>query len=259
MRYKLTIEYKGTRYQGWQVQKNVKTVQGTLFEALRQLFPKDKIDMQGSGRTDAGVHALAQIAHLELQRGPDMRNFIYRVNDLLPADIVLRAAEPVSPKFHARYSAIARSYIYQISSRPSGFYKDYVWWVKDSLNYEKMGEALAFLKGRNDFFAFSQVDNEGEDSKAEVLDIQVGKFGELILIRLKADHFLWKMVRRIIGAAVEVGRGNAGVTFLKDAMINKDARIIAPYTAPPSGLFLEKVYYSEDMNEPEFKPLFQIE
>lgn len=241
------------------MQKNVKTVQGTLFEALRQLFPKDKIDMQGSGRTDAGVHALAQIAHLELQRGPDMRNFIYRVNDLLPADIVLRAAEPVSPKFHARYSAIARSYIYQISSRPSGFYKDYVWWVKDSLNYEKMGEALAFLKGRNDFFAFSQVDNEGEDSKAEVLDIQVGKFGELILIRLKADHFLWKMVRRIIGAAVEVGRGNAGVTFLKDAMINKDARIIAPYTAPPSGLFLEKVYYSEDMNEPEFKPLFQIE
>lgn len=241
------------------MQKDVKTVQGTLFEALRQLFPKDKIDMQGSGRTDAGVHALAQIAHLELQRGPDMRNFIYRVNDLLPADIVLRAAEPVSPKFHARYSAIARSYIYQISSRPSGFYKDYVWWVKDSLNYEKMGEALAFLKGRNDFFAFSQVDNEGEDSKAEVLDIQVGKFGELILIRLKADHFLWKMVRRIIGAAVEVGRGNAGVTFLKDAMINKDARIIAPYTAPPSGLFLEKVYYSEDMNEPEFKPLFQIE
>lgn len=241
------------------MQKDVKTVQGTLFEALRQLFPKDKIDMQGSGRTDAGVHALAQIAHLELQRGPDMRNFIYRVNDLLPADIVLRAAEPVSPKFHARYSAIARSYIYQISSLPSGFYKDYVWWVKDSLNYEKMGEALAFLKGRNDFFAFSQVDNEGEDSKAEVLDIQVGKFGELILIRLKADHFLWKMVRRIIGAAVEVGRGNAGVTFLKDAMINKDARIIAPYTAPPSGLFLEKVYYSEDMNEPEFKPLFQIE
>lgn len=258
MKLKIILEYKGTRYQGWQVQKDTKTVQGTLFEAFRKLYPKSKIDLQGSGRTDAGVHALAQCAHAEISGVTDARNLVYKLNDNLPADIVVRSAEPVSAQFHSRYSAVARSYIYQISTRPSGFYKDYVWWVKDPLNVPAMADALSLLKGFHQFSGFAQVDQHGEDTRVEMLSADCKQFENIILIRLKADRFLWKMVRRIVGSVVEVGRGKVDADYIKKLLNAKDSAASAPLTSPPSGLFLEKVYYPGDMEEPEFKPLFTI-
>ncbi len=258
MRLKLIIEFKGTRYQGWQVQKDTKTVQGTLFEAFRKLYPKSKIDLQGSGRTDAGVHALAQCAHAEVSGVHDARNIIYKLNDNLPADIIVRSAEIVPEKFHSRYNAISRSYLYQISTRPTGFFKDYVWWVKDPLNVAAMSEALQLLLGRHKFNGFMQVDQESEDTNVEIIDARCEQFGSIILIRLKADRFLWKMVRRIVGVTVEIGRGKADGTYMSKLLHAGDSALSAPLTAPPSGLFLEKVYYPGDAEDPEFKPVVLI-
>ena len=133
-RFKLTLEYAGTRYSGWQKQTNARTVQGELERAIVAGLGDVLVDSQGSGRTDAGVHALAQVAHVDLVRAPAPELLRRRINDELPADVHVLDAAPVSRKFHARHSAVRRSYVYQMSRRRSAFAKPYVWWVKDPLD-----------------------------------------------------------------------------------------------------------------------------
>src|SRR4051812_32582700 len=129
MRLKLTIEYAGTRYSGWQIQKNAKTVQGELERAIHDATRVRDFELYGSGRTDAGVHALRQVAHLDIDTALPPGTLTRRVNEALPSDIVLLKAEPVPHRFHARHDAVARSYIYQIARRPTAFGKAFVWWV----------------------------------------------------------------------------------------------------------------------------------
>ncbi len=133
-RFKLTIEYEGTRYSGWQMQKGGKTIQGEMLDACRELFGTGEIDLFGAGRTDGGVHALAQVAHLGVETGIEPLRIKYGINDRLPPDISIISVEEAHPKFHARYDATARSYIYQISRRRTAFGKKFVWWIKDHLD-----------------------------------------------------------------------------------------------------------------------------
>ena len=138
-RFKLTLEYEGTRYRGWQVQKNARTVAGEIEEAVRRLSGRKDFELYGSGRTDAGVHALAQVAHLDLNTSLDPERLRFALNDELPADINLLAAERVGRRFHARHDAVMRSYLYQVSRRRSALAKPFVWWVKDTLDAKSMG------------------------------------------------------------------------------------------------------------------------
>ena len=151
MRFKLTVEYAGTRYSGWQIQKNAKTVQGEIERAIIAATGERDFELYGSGRTDAGVHALAQVAHLDVHTTMPPETLRRRINDELPADINILLAEKVRHKFHARHDAIGRTYLYQVSRRRTAFAKPYVWWVKEDLDLARMQAAAARFVGFHDF------------------------------------------------------------------------------------------------------------
>jgi tRNA pseudouridine38-40 synthase len=243
-RFKLVLEFAGTRYSGWQIQKNARTVQGEIAAAVRAVSGRTDFDLQGSGRTDAGVHALSQVAHLDLDTRLAPPALRHALNDNLPADVDVLSVEKVSRRFHARHDAVARSYLYQISRRRTALAKPFVWWIKDSLDVPRMREAAALFVGMNDFRSFTDAEAEESSTRVLVDSVEVGEEGALVLVRIRGSHFLWKMVRRIVGVLVEVGRGAmtaADVSrFLREA-----SDVPARVTAPPSGLFLERVFYDE--------------
>jgi tRNA pseudouridine38-40 synthase len=256
-RFKLYIEYDGTRYSGWQKQQNSKSIQGTLINAAGAIFEGSKLDIQGSGRTDSGVHALCQVAHLEVKTmlAPEIMKF--KFNDKLPHDINILEIEKAGLNFHARHDAVSRSYIYQISRRRTAFGKNYVWWIKDKLNFSKMQDAAKEFHGMHDFSSFAEEDKEEKSTKVLIENIQMKEDGELILIRITGSHFLWKMVRRMIGILAEIGRGNMTTGDLQ-LFLNRKSGIPAKYTAPPSGLFLEEVLYDQDHSLKELASTFCI-
>ena len=237
--YKLTIEYEGTRYSGWQAQGNTqKTIQGHLLRAARDVL--GDVDIGGAGRTDAGVHAAGQVAHLRAHKALDIR----KINDLLPHDIHIIRAERASDRFHARHDAVSRIYLYQISTRRSAFAKPFIWWIKDSLDVDAMSKAAASIAGRHDFSAFADKRLKEEDSRIVVVErCELARAGDLILFRIEASHFLWKMVRKIVSFFVEAGRGAEQRSPL-------DRTEPWQPTAPPSGLFLEAVTYGERFDRP---------
>jgi tRNA pseudouridine38-40 synthase len=243
--WKLEIEYEGTRYRGWQMQHNAKSIQGELMDVSRQLF-SSKVEIFGAGRTDAGVHALGQIAHLkvpELTANVTPRQIQHGFNDLLPHDINILKVSNAAENFHARKDATARQYLYQISTRRTAFAKNHVWWIKDNLDAYAMKTCADMLIGRHDFVSFCEKDDDKKQSTivtVESADIFVQD--DLILFRIKASHFLWKMVRRIVGMLAEVGRANLSYDGF-ERLLKFPSNAPAKYTAPPSGLFLEKVFY----------------
>ncbi|HWN97977.1 MAG TPA: tRNA pseudouridine(38-40) synthase TruA [Blastocatellia bacterium] len=260
--WKLTIEYDGTRYYGWQEQKNSRTVAGELRGAAEKFF-EERVDLAGAGRTDAGVHALAQIARLKASRGARPVEVLYALNDRLPADINVLKVEETSASFDPRRDAISRSYVYQISIRRTAFAKKFVWWVRDPLNVEAISKAAAFLKGRHDFRNFCERQEDDRSTLVVVQGVELAQAGDLILFRIVASHFLWKMVRRIVGALVEVGRGRLTVEDFASLLrpTSKPPSVaksfdVAAFTAPPSGLFLENVVYRDDELPGELVPPF---
>ena len=244
-RFKLTIEYAGTRYSGWQKQRNAKTVQGEIDRAIQAAFGEVLVDSQGSGRTDAGVHALAQVAHVDLTRAPAPEQLRRQVNDGLPADIHVRDVTSVSRQFHARHSAVRRSYLYQVSRRRTAFAKPYVWWVKDTLDVGLMQQAASAFVGLHDFRAFSDDDPEDKSTKVLLDDVTVAECGPLVLVRVVGSHFLWKMVRRMVGVLVEVGKGGMPPDAVARLLVSPSDGPAA-LTAPAAGLFLERVLYDGD-------------
>lgn len=245
MRFKLTIEYAGTRYSGWQVQTNARTVQGTLERAIHEATGVPVFELYGSGRTDAGVHALGQVAHLEIETRLAGDVLCRRINDELPSDINVLRAERVSRRFHARHGALARSYIYQIARRRTAFAKPYVWWVKEPLDAARMRDAARRFLGFHDFRSFSD-DDPGEKSTEVLLDtVELHEDDDLLVVHVEGSHFIWKMVRRIVGVIVEVGRGR--LTAEEAAgMLRTRSEMPARLTAPAAGLFLERVFYEGD-------------
>jgi tRNA pseudouridine38-40 synthase len=246
-RYKLTIEYAGTKYSGWQKQKNARTVQGELERAIGELTRDKTFEFMGSGRTDAGVHALRQVAHLDVRKPMPAESLRRGINDGLPADIHVLAVDSVPHRFHARHGAVARSYLYQVSRRRSAFAKPFVWWVREPLDLERMKAAAAAFTGMHDFQAFSDDDPEEKSTDVLVEDVTLAEDGDLILLRVGGSHFIWKMVRRMVGVLVEVGKGQLD----PDAIWTADA---ARLTAPASGLFLERVFYDGDPRQQPLQP-----
>jgi tRNA pseudouridine38-40 synthase len=241
-RFKLTIEYNGTRYSGWQIQKNARTIAGELERAIREVTRAKKLELYGSGRTDAGVHAIAQVAHLDVATTLPPETLRRRVNDELPADINVLAVEAVSHRFHARHDATGRRYLYQISKRRTAFDKPFVWWVRDDLDLPRMRDAAALFTGLQDFRFFTDDEPDEKSTTVHVDSIDVSERDDLILIRIDGSHFLWKMVRRVVGVLVEAGRGGLTLDEIRK-MLREGSGMPARLTAPASGLFLERVSY----------------
>ena len=255
-RFKLTIEYAGTRYSGWQIQKNAKTVQGEIDRAVRTVTSRTDFELYGSGRTDAGVHALAQVAHLDVATSLPPHTLIARLNGELPADINILGAEVVPHRFHARHDAVARRYLYQIARRRTAFAKAFVWWVKDPLFVDRMRQAAGAFVGMRDFEAFAESDGQHEaepSTRVRIDRLDVEEQGDLVLVSVEGSHFLWKMVRRMVGVLVEIGRGRLEPEAAARLM-NGPSDAPARLTAPASGLFLERVYYKEDTRDDAIKP-----
>jgi tRNA pseudouridine38-40 synthase len=254
--YKLTIEYEGTRYSGWQAQGNTpKTIQGHLLRAAMQVLGDCEIG--GAGRTDSGVHAAAQVAHLRANKTVDPLLLSRKINDLLPHDISIVAASRANDRFHARHDAVSRVYLYQIATRRTAFAKPFVWWIKDRLDVKNMSRAAALLEGRHDFSAFSDKRLKEEESRIVVVErCQAVSSGDLILFRIEASHFLWKMVRKLTAFLVEIGRGNATPEEMA-ARLNANAANVEP-TAPPSGLFLEAVMYRGETFDRPLEPIVPV-
>jgi tRNA pseudouridine38-40 synthase len=253
MRLKLTIEYAGTRYSGWQIQNNAKTVQGEIERAIRTATGESQFELYGSGRTDAGVHALAQIAHLDIHVTTPPEPLRRRINDELPADINILRVEKVPHKFHARHDAVGRSYLYQVSRRRTAFAKPFVWWVKEELDVPRMRTTAARFVGFHDFRAFSDEDPREKSTEVQLDALEVQEDGDLILFGVDGSHFIWKMVRRLVGVLVEVGRGGLEPDEAV-ALLTTPSGLPARLTAPASGLFLARVRYKGDTRQPAFTP-----
>lgn len=260
--YKLLLEYEGSRYRGWQDQQNApRTVMGVLRRALEEAGA-EVVDLGGAGRTDAGVHALAQAAHLRLAAPRDPARLREAVNAALPADVHVLALVPASERFHARHNAVCRSYLYQISRRRSAFGKPFVWWIRDPLDLGAMRTAAALFVGRHDYRAFSAAPEGPKSTLVEVEKVEIVEAGSLVLIRVVASHFLWKMVRRMVGTLVRVATGQlraADVAALLAGEVRSAADDPARFTAPPSGLFLERVVYEGDASLGPVRPAVPIE
>ena len=250
--WKLTLEYDGTKYSGWQEQNNARTVAGSLRGAVED-FLGGTIELMGAGRTDAGVHALGQVAHVKLRKS-ERRHPRYepeylraQFNERLPSDISIIDIEEAPVSFHARHSATARTYLYQIATRKTAFHKRHVWWIKDQLDVAAMQAAAEKMAGRHDFVRFAQKDpSKPNDSTIVYVDsAEVLEDDYLILFRIDASHFLWRMVRRLVGITVKVGLGEVSLAELDELLEGRGAaRLdVAAWTAPGAGLFLESVRY----------------
>jgi tRNA pseudouridine38-40 synthase len=258
-RFKLTLEYAGTRYSGWQIQKNARTVQGEIDRAVRAITHRDDFELYGSGRTDAGVHALAQVAHLDVSTSLPPDTLRVRLNEELPADINILSATLVRHRFHARHDAVARRYLYQIARRRTAFAKPYVWWVKERLDVDRMREGARALQGFRDFDSFAAKESTATraDDRASTLvlveQLEVVDADDLLLVSIEGSHFLWKMVRRIVGVLVAIGQGDLEVAAI-NALLTTSSEVPARLTAPASGLFLERVFYEGDARERPVRP-----
>jgi len=242
--FRLAIEYDGTAYCGWQRQENGLSIQQLLEESIG-IMTGEAIRVIGSGRTDAGVHALCQVANFHTDSLLSERNFLMGINSLLPADIVVHEVREVDPSFHARYSVKSKVYLYRICNRPvrSALDRHYAWFVWEPLSLSKINGVLDLFRGRHDFSSFCSTHTDSEDHVRTIMDIAVEKDAAgMIDIFVEADGFLRYMVRTIVGALVGVGRGKCSREDVAEILLAEDRRK-AGLTAPPHGLFLKDVKY----------------
>jgi tRNA pseudouridine38-40 synthase len=194
------------------------------------------------------VHALMQVAHLEARVTMPLEKLRRMINDELPPDIHVLSLATAAHRFHARHAAIARCYLYQISRRRTAVAKPFVWWVKEPLDVALMARAAERFSGKHDFRSFSDDDPEQKSTAVVVEKVTVGEDEDLILVRVSGSHFLWKMVRRMVGVLVEIGRGGLPVSAVSE-FLQQGSAAPARLTAPASGLFLERVFYEGDDTE----------
>jgi tRNA pseudouridine38-40 synthase len=240
---KLTIEYDGTNYHGWQMQPNGPTLQSVLEEAV-STFLGAPTRVTGSGRTDAGVHALGQVANFRCDREPDLHRLRRGLTALTPADISIRDVESVPESFDARRDARSRTYEYRILNRPSPspFYLNYAWHLHDPLDVRRMGKAVRFLEGEHDFSCFRASGCDAPHPVRTVYRASLNQTGDLVVFTIEATAFLRHMARNIIGTLVEVGRQQRPPHSLAELLEARDRTQAGP-TAPPHGLFLVEVKY----------------
>jgi tRNA pseudouridine38-40 synthase len=241
---KLTIEYDGGAYHGWQIQPGLRTIQGVLREQIAQIT-QNKVNLIGAGRTDAGVHALAQVANFKTENTIDLLSLQRGLNSLLPPDIVVKVVEEVADEFHARFSARSKVYEYHILNRsyPSAILRDYAWFIQHDIDLTPMQRCGKLLIGSHDFSSFRASGDESRHSMREVIRLEIKRREDnLIVIAIEANAFLREMVRSIVGTLVDVGRGKSSIAEFKDIFGAHDRRR-AGMTAPAHGLFLVEVKY----------------
>ncbi|WP_457642075.1 tRNA pseudouridine(38-40) synthase TruA [Persephonella sp.] len=238
--YKLVIRYIGTKYHGWQKQPKHKTVQGVIEEKLEILF-KERITLIGSGRTDAGVHALGQVANFKTVAYKKPEDIYRYLNATLPRDISIKSVEEVPLSFHARFSAKGKTYIYRIYTKPDPFLYGFGWYISKHLDIRKMVEALNIVKKSKNLISLSKKgENLRED--VEIRELYLRYDGEIIEIEITASHFLRYMVRKIVGHIVQIGLGSLSIREFENIIESKDPSK-GLFIAPPEGLFLKEVYY----------------
>ncbi|MGO9604913.1 MAG: tRNA pseudouridine(38-40) synthase TruA [Candidatus Binataceae bacterium] len=243
MRVKLTLEYDGTAYFGWQLQAGQDSIQGRVEAALAQIFGT-LVRVHGSGRTDAGVHARGQVAAALLPREFDPDDLRRALNALLPADIAVLAAERVPDNFDPRRDARSRVYEYRVLNREtrSAFEHRYAWLVRDAIDLEAMRSAAREFIGEHDFAAFRTLGSEEKTTMRRVIESEWQRDGELFIYRVEATSFLRHMVRTMVAAMLDAGRGKTGADEIR-AMIATRDRASAPAPAPACGLYLIEVRY----------------
>lgn len=240
---RLVLEYDGTAYAGWQVQDNAPTVQAELERALETMLG-GKVRVTGSGRTDAGVHALGQVGNFKAETRIPLAGFFHGLNALLPKDIAVRQADEVPLDFDSRRSARGKIYQYflHLGGAPSAFARKTSWRPPARVDVSKMERAVPFLVGTHDFSAFRSAGCDAPGSVRTVLDAWVRPRGEYVEIGIRGTAFLRHMVRIIVGTLVEVGTGKRPAESIADLILRKDRTLAGP-TAPPQGLFLAEVLY----------------
>lgn len=242
--FKLTITYDGGAYQGWQVQPRGATIQGAIEDAL-QVMTRQKVRLVASGRTDAGVHALGQVAHFNCPTNLEAQALQNGLNSLLPPDIVIMACEAVPDSFHARYDAKRKHYRYRILNcrLPIAIGRQYVWQVHPRLDVGAMNAAAAHLIGRYDFSAFESTGSPRAHSIRQVTRAEfLPQPNDIFHFEIEAGGFLKQMVRNIVGTLVQVGLGRMHVDDVPRILAAQDRRQAGP-AAPASGLFLVRVFY----------------
>ena len=241
MNIKFIIEYKGTNYSGWQIQKNQSTIQGELKKAFQILFPNQNINIVGSGRTDSGVHAKGQVASLMLPENIELDKIFKSINGIIPSDITIKQYEEIDLQFNARHSAKYRIYKYYISTQFSPFNHDTAWYVHNTINYSLLQECADLLKGSHDFSSLSKNNPDIINKTCFIYESFWQKCNNELIYTIKANRFLHHMVRFIVGTSIEVARSRLITDeFLK--MINNSSSKF-PICAPPKGLFLSEVLY----------------
>lgn len=245
-RIRLTIEYDGTRYVGWQVQNNGPSIQDQLQKATSELL-QSAIHVTAAGRTDSGVHALGQVVHFDAPRSLPMKAYELGLNSLLPEDIGVVSAEEVSAEFDARRWAMGKHYNYRINNRrPRSPMKRWTQWhVFQPLDVEAMQSASKHLLGQHDFQSFRAADCQANTTVRKLTRVDVsGQPGQEIVVDVEGTAFLKHMVRNIVGSLVEVGKGKEPPVWIAQVLASKD-RSLAGVTAPPHGLTLMKVFYGD--------------
>lgn len=242
--FRLTIEYDGTHYHGWQRQKEDVTIQAVIEDAL-SLMTRQKITLAGSGRTDAGVHALGQVAHFKCNTRLAPETLQKGLNSLLPEDIVITACREASESFHARFDVKSKIYHYRVLNRhlPSALMRNYAWHLRKPLDLEAIQSASRFLLGRHDFKAFEGTGSPRDHTVREIMTAEwTAEEGGFQRFCIEADGFLRYMVRNIVGTLADVGLGKITPEEFRKILLSKD-RAFAGATAPAKGLYLVQVNY----------------
>ncbi len=246
-RYFIFFAYDGTAYHGWQVQPNGSSVQETLAKAVAVLLRKDKVQVTGAGRTDAGVHARLMVAHFDTESELDTQWFAYKLNRILPWDISIYSVRPVKPDAHARFDALSRTYKYYVHTRKSPFDRQFSLYLAGRAlpDFEQMNKAAAMLKEYKDFTSFSKLHT---DAKTNFCDVTYAAWKQTSPYQweftITANRFLRNMVRAVVGTLFDVGYGKVDLEGFKRVVEGKD-RCMAGSSVPGHALFLEDITYPE--------------
>ena len=253
LNFKLILEYDGSKFYGWQYQPQLRTVQGEVERALEILL-REKVRVNVAGRTDTGVHAIGQVINFKTAAEVSPASLPRSLNGILSRDVVVKYVEIAPPDFHARFDATSRQYRYVLSRFPVAVGRGYAYFCKFALDLAAMRRAARHLLGEHNFRAFCSSATDDPHYLSRVEAVEWKDNGEKIMMRIRANRFLRGMVRIIVGTMIEVGRGRMAPEQIA-TILQQQQRVAAGMTAPPHGLFLEKVYYPMKSSEAKVEPV----